>query len=178
MIGRIIFSTVHRGTLFTSSNTTYVLLDGQSISRDDYPSLSAVWPSGQFGGGDVTEAMHLPDIDGLNLRGTDFGRGLDPDASSRTAISGHSPTGDRCGSLQAAGLKTHAHISGSQNVPHPNNRVGGGGEGPRSTSPSSSNVDGDAIIGLHTTRPIHFNKADTLFEVDCGNYFMYIAVND
>ncbi len=177
MLGRVIFSCVHRGDVFVNNNVTYLLLNGQSASRTTYTEISSVWPSGAYGGGDITTDMHFPDVDGLCLRGADFESNNDPDKSTRTALSGFLPVGDEIGSFQANTIKSHSHVSGTQNLPHPDPRCGGGGEGPNSTNPSSSSTTSTDIIGINENRPIHFNKSNVEFDVDTSRFYMYIAVS-
>lgn len=118
MIGQIILSTKHRGNVFTINNRTYILLNGQSVSRTAYPDLSSIWPSGTYGGGDTNSNMHMPNTADLQLRGADLGRSADPESGTRIALSGFLPSGTAVGSYQGAALRSHSHVSGSQNGPY------------------------------------------------------------
>lgn len=174
MQGQIVSSAVHLGTSFTRGGTTFVLLNGQAISRTSYPALSAVWPSGAYGGGDTTTPMHMPNTAGLYLRGADFLRNADPDSNSRTTLSGSLPTSSGVGSFQASALQSHSHVSGTQNGPY-NSAMDNGGEGAVRTSSSSSQL-GTSIVRPTSTRPITTN-ASTDFDVDHTLVYLYICTS-
>src|SRR5262249_46394862 len=67
----------------------WLLCDGSLFAVSDYPGLAAL--IGSRYGGDGTTTFAVPDLRGLFVRGTDHGRGVDPD--SRRAV----------GSVQAYG---------------------------------------------------------------------------
>jgi hypothetical protein len=176
MIGSVIFSSVYRGPTLTVGSFTFALLNGQSVSRVTYPAFSELWPSGSYGGGGLNSPAHLPNLNNIYLRGTDFGRNADPDASTRTAISGIFPSGNFCGSYQAGGLKQHSHALGTQGptaAPVP----GGGGEGPRSTAIYTIVSSGTVIADASTAgTPMEFGKAGVDFDVDNTRCYFYIRV--
>lgn len=174
MQGQILLSAVHRGTLFSYAGKTFVLLNGQAISRTTYPTLSTVWPSGAYGGGHTTTPMHMPNTAGLYLRGADFARGADPGSNSRTTLSGILPTASGVGSFQATALKSHSHVSGTQNGPY-NSCMEGGGEGAERNITSSSQL-GNGVVILSNTRPVTTNSS-TDFDVDHTRVYMYICTS-
>lgn len=176
MIGSLVFSSVYRGPLLIVGDNTYALLNGQSVSRVTYPDFSTLWPSGVYGGGDQASPAHLPNLDTIYLRGTDFGRNADPDASTRAAISGVLPSGNFCGSYQAGGLKAHSHALGTQG-PTTAQVPGGGGEGPRSTAIYTI-VSSGTVVADPTTAgtPMEFGKAGFNFDVDSTRCYFYIRV--
>lgn len=178
MIGRIILSATHRGTIFTQGGATYALLNGQAISRSTYPSLSAVWPSGMYGGGDTTAAtLNLPDTNNLYLRGSDYTRGADPNSSTRVALSGFAPSGVAIGSYQTGGTKAHVHISGTQ-APDGGTLCGPGGEGGGSASLNgATSTQADVFLDSRTAgRPMQGNTANIDYDVDHTKCYFYIAV--
>lgn len=174
MEGQIIYSLVHRGDVFTENGRTWALLNGQALSRTTYPDLSNVWPSGSFGGGDVTTPMHLPNTKNLYLRGVDLGRLSDSQAASRTALSGFRPVGDTPGSYQAAALKTHAHVSGTA-IGVLFSAMEGGGESTYNYPAASATTTFQTKLA-DTTRPISITAGD--FDVDHTKVFMYISTGD
>jgi len=175
MIGRIIFSLTHKGDVFEASGATYILLNGQEVDRTTYDQLSDVWASGCYGAGDVDSPMHMPDTNGLCLRGADFLSGNDVFVSTRTALSGVIPFGSGIGSYQVNQIKGHSHVSGSMEQTHPDCIMGGGGEGPGQASSTSSSTTVSTIEGLNKNRPIHFNKSSVQFDVDHTKVYYYIA---
>jgi hypothetical protein len=76
----------------------WVLCDGQSYPVSEYPDLYKRIKN-NFGGDART--FYVPDLRGRFVRGTDHGRGKDPDASQRTALFPGGKTGDAVGSVQA-----------------------------------------------------------------------------
>lgn len=178
MIGRIILSATHRGTIFSQGGATYALLNGQAVSRSTYPSLSAVWPSGMYGGGDTSAAtLHLPDTNNLYLRGNDYGRNADPNSSSRIALSGIAPSGIAIGSYQTGGTKAHVHISGTQ-AQDGGNLCGPGGEGGGSASLNgATSTQADVFMDARTAgRPMQANTANVDYDVDHTKCYFYIAI--
>ena len=176
MIGSIIFSSVYRGTTFSVLDFTYALLNGQSISRVTYPDFSNIWPSGCYGGGDTTTPAHLPNLNNIYLRGTDFNSNADPNASTRASISGILPSGNFCGSYQVGGLISHTHASGTQGPALPSTpNSGGEGNAPTATYTivSSGTVVGDPrTVGT----AMEFGKAGVDFDVANTRAYFYIRV--
>lgn len=113
MIGHVIISAFHKGTIFNQGGQTFALMDGQILSRTEYPELDRVWPSGAYGS--TSTVMVLPDLsDGYYLRGHGFNSGVDPGISSRTVSSGTLPEApDDIGTFQTAGFQTHQHSLGT-----------------------------------------------------------------
>ncbi|WP_245182996.1 phage tail protein [Haematospirillum jordaniae] len=75
---------------------SYLVCNGQTLSRTDYAQLFAVIGT-TFGSGDGSTTFTLPDLRGEFLRGWDDGRGADP--------------GRTFGSNQADAFKSHRHVS-------------------------------------------------------------------
>lgn len=113
MLGTVILSPRHRGTLYSEGQFTYALLNGQHLSRAAYSDLDTAWPSGLYGSTDTT--IVLPDFDATYLRGFDRGALRDPSLTARVAWSGVSPSGTSLGSYQFGALKAHEHVSGYSN---------------------------------------------------------------
>ena len=115
--------------LFHNASTVpdgWLKCEGTPIRRDIYAALfSAVGTA--WGSGDGTTTFHLPDLQGLFLRGHDGGVGRDPDRSSRIALNSGGAVGDNVGSFQASSLLAHTHsISGSfqnQTLTHTHNNA-------------------------------------------------------
>ena len=168
------YSAVHRGNTFTANGRTWALLNGQALSRTTYPDLSALWPSGVFGGGDIDTPMHLPNTDGLYLRGVDLGRIADSQAASRVALSGVRPVGDTPGSFQASALKTHSHASGTA-IGVGFTAMEGGGESTRSF-PSATAITTIQTKVANTNRPVSISGV--VFEVDHFKVYMYISTGN
>ena len=125
MIGQLHLSPVDLGTTYTASDgRTFALCNGQAISRTLYPDLSILWPSGSYGSTDTD--IHLPFMDGVHLRGNDYGRGVDHAPGLRTALSGFAPSGTQIGSYQLGNMESHVHPSGT----YSNNLANTGGGGP------------------------------------------------
>jgi hypothetical protein len=113
MLTQVIFSARYLGPSFVANNgATYYLCDGQALSRTTNSKLSDVWPVNAYGS--TVNNIHLPPLEGLYLRGYDFGSGRDSEAASRTALSGSLPTGNNIGAYQPANLKLHTHVNGRQ----------------------------------------------------------------
>lgn len=91
----------------TSAPSGYLLCDGRAVSRTTYANLFAVIGTA-YGNGDGSTTFNLPDLRGRFLRGVSGTSGNDPDASSRTAISGGN-TGNNIGSYQSDDFKSHTH---------------------------------------------------------------------
>lgn len=88
----------------TAGRYDWLYCNGQTVSRTDYSRLFGFIGT-RYGEGDGSNTFHVPDFRGLIIRGMDDGRGVDPDAASRTAMNGGGATGDNVGSVQAAGTK-------------------------------------------------------------------------
>jgi microcystin-dependent protein len=80
--------------------------DGSLLDENEYSQLYAVL--GKAWGGN-TNNFNLPDLRGRFLRGVDDASGNDPNASSRTAINSGGNEGDKVGSVQEEGFKSHNH---------------------------------------------------------------------
>ena len=59
-VGQVILMFADQGAEFSAGSITCLKLNGQEASRTDHPTLSVVWPSGSYGGGNDTEPMHMP----------------------------------------------------------------------------------------------------------------------
>lgn len=125
MLGTILLSATHRGTIFSSNNSTYALLNGQLLSRNSYPSISAYWPTGAYGSTSTT--MVLPDLStGYHLRGHSFQNGVDSGFASRTVPSGILPAAPSgIGTFQTANMVSHTHPSGTQGTANGDGNGGG-----------------------------------------------------
>jgi len=75
----------------------YMLADGTTLDRDEFPELFAILG---YGWGGVGSDFNLPDMRGLVPRGVDNGEGRDPDAADRIEIAPGGNVGDKVGSLQ------------------------------------------------------------------------------
>lgn len=177
MIGQIVFSPIHRGNVCTINGRTYILLNGQSASRNTYPDLSSIWPSGTYGGGSTATNMNMPDTNNLLLRGVDLGRGGDEQAGLRVALSGFLPSGTAVGSYQAAALRSHSHVSGSQNGPsYPPICPGGEGAAPYQMSGLTATTINTVLSPSASTRPVAVLSGanDPIFQVDHTKCYFYI----
>jgi microcystin-dependent protein len=92
----------------TSAPSGYLLCDGSAISRTTYSALFGVIGVAN-GNGDGSTTFNLPDMRGMFPRGVDNGRGVDPDAASRTAANPGGNTGDNVGSTQTSTFAAHNH---------------------------------------------------------------------
>jgi hypothetical protein len=93
---------------FASVPSTYLVCNGQAVSRTTYAALFAKIGT-TYGAGDGSTTFNLPDLRGEFIRGWDNGRGVD--------------TGRVLGSAQADALKAHNHQQGSESL---YNLFGGG----------------------------------------------------
>jgi len=86
------------------------LCDGRALDPLA-PEYAALFQAiGTAHGGDGASSFHLPDYRGMFLRGVDDGRGMDPDADTRTAaVTGSGNVGDRVGSVQSDTYERHHH---------------------------------------------------------------------
>ena len=96
----------------------WLVCNGSIVSQATYSRLFS-FIGQQYGG--ATGTFALPDYRGYALRGTDSGRGVDPDAVSRTDR-GDGVTGDNVGTVQQDVFKTHDH-----SIPTSFSTGGGGG---------------------------------------------------
>lgn len=132
--------------------TGWVFLEGQAISRTTYPRLFAQF-STTFGVGDGSTTFNLPDVRGRFPRFWDHGKGLDPDAATRTAPVGSSITaGDHVATLQDDQFEAHTHSYDKSTANTINAGQGGGLAGNGATSTPS----GSAGSGTET-RPTNMN---------------------
>jgi len=93
--------------------TGWALCEGQSGNKND-PKWAPLFEAiGTIHGGDGNPMFKLPDYRGMFLRGVDNGAGRDPDAAGR-APAGENNTGnsgDKVGSVQTDGLRSHDHTA-------------------------------------------------------------------
>jgi microcystin-dependent protein len=93
----------------TSAPSNYMMCDGSSLSRDQYPKLfSAI---GTAHGSANASSFNVPDYRGRFLRGVDGSAANDPDNASRTAMATGGSTGNNVGSVQADQIASHRHTS-------------------------------------------------------------------
>ena len=113
MLTQVVFQTIYRGEQYVESGITYALCDGQSIPRGNTSLTPAIWPSGMYGS--TPETVVLPDYSQYcYLRGTDLGRGEDPDNGIRTQYGGGTgPTASGIGSYQTGSFTSHSHPNGN-----------------------------------------------------------------
>ena len=177
-VGQVILMFADQGAEFTAGSITCLKLNGQEVSRSDHETLSVVWPSGSYGGGNDTEPMHMPDTDGMYLRGYAFNSENDPEADTRYAVSGFLPSGNKVGSFQAAQITAHFHVSGSQNVAGPRQQQHGGGEpsGPRQQQNFTQN---NAVVRFTQATDGRFMEVSTdedeVFDVDHTVCYFYVC---
>ena len=88
-------------------NDRWIHVRGQSLDKTSYPELFQQLGY-MYGGSPETGKFNLPDYRGMFLRGTDTGRGSDPDANSR-ASRGDGEKGDVVGTTQADAFESHRH---------------------------------------------------------------------
>jgi hypothetical protein len=137
MIGQVMYSQIHRGTLFTQGASTYALCNGQLLSRASYATLSESWPEGSYGS--TASTIVLPDLTDYALRGWDEDRGINNDLFDRFSPSGAIPSGNLVGSFQLASMATHVHASG-RGTPFPIGNSGpGGNQRPAPTTIQTNN---------------------------------------
>ena len=172
-VGRIVCSLYHLGTITTIQNTTFALLNGQSVSRSSYPALSTLWPSGAYTS--TSTNIHLPQTNTLHLRGVNFNGSGDLDSSVRIALSGTQPTGNAVGSYQIPNVKAHVHASGTAPADSNVNNISAGGSPYTAATPVSTTTStlSSTVLG---TRPIELNKVGVEFEVDNTKVYFYIAL--
>jgi hypothetical protein len=153
---------------------------GTGLSSSGVPAsgqtLPAAWATDGLGNlcASVTaetvesQTFNLPDTRGRFTRDVDSGAEVDPDAGGRSALYSGGNIGDEVGSYQDSIYGTHAHGVYDPQHAHPYGGANGGGgadggsgygslfeySGPRTTSPSSTNI---SILssGGKETRPIN-----------------------
>jgi microcystin-dependent protein len=115
----------------------WLVCDGRAVSSTQYPALYAAlntaWGDGSTGAESGPDKnFNLPDLRGMFLRGLDAGRGMDPDASGRTAAATGGNTGDMVGTVQGEGFKSHDHhvnLTTSTDGNHDHKMTGDGANG-------------------------------------------------
>lgn len=136
----------------TVAPTGWLMCDGASYLRDDYPRLFAAIGTAH-GSADSTH-FNVPDLRGRFIRGVDGGVDRDPDKSGRTAMNSGGNTGDAVGSVQADQLKSHLHQAFATN------ESGGNGTNLRGTGGTLGSAGTLAVgnilaSGGNETRPLN-----------------------
>ena len=110
-------------------NGDFLICNGDTVNRQDYPKLFYV--IGTNWGGTGTLTFIIPDLRGKFLRGMDMGSGYDPDVNQRTNINGSATLGDQVGSYQPDATRVPnstfsvaVHQSGQGNFPGSNRHSG------------------------------------------------------
>jgi hypothetical protein len=85
----------------------WLLCDGSSLLRSDYPELFAAIGTA-FGTADSTH-FNIPDMRGKFARGVDGSAGVDPNKATRTALKTGGATGNNVGSYQPDASQIHMH---------------------------------------------------------------------
>ncbi len=85
----------------------FLLCDGRSLSRTDYPKLFAA--IGTAHGSVDANSFNLPDYSGRFLRGVDGSAGNDPDKDARTPMKTGGNAGNLVGSVQGDMFASHTH---------------------------------------------------------------------
>lgn len=99
----------NRAVLFSEG---YLICDGSEIPISEYKTLFDVIKN-YYGQPSNASLFCLPDLRGVFLRGTDYGRGLDPDRNSRNYPGYSGASGNQVGSMQQDQLRSHNHFVGS-----------------------------------------------------------------
>lgn len=127
----------------------WLLCNGAEVSRIDYQELFSIIGT-THGEGNSSSTFNLPDYRGLFLRGVDIGQGIDPDASSRTAMNTGGNSGDKVGSVQNDEFKSHNHpmntqgnvaSGGGYSAYRPGTSGGSGSSGGAETRPKNAYVN-------------------------------------
>ncbi len=92
----------------TTSPAGYLLCNGASVLRADYPELFTAIGTA-YGTADGTH-FNVPDLRGYFLRGVDGATGRDTGAGARTALKTGGNTGDNVGSFQDDQFQGHSHM--------------------------------------------------------------------
>lgn len=96
----------------TSAPSGWLLCDGSSVLKADYPALyTAIGDA--FGSADATH-FNVPDFRGRFARGVAGASPLDPDKASRTASNAGGNTGANVGSVQGNAAQSHGHTVGAK----------------------------------------------------------------
>ncbi len=90
----------------------YLICDGAEVAVKDYGTLYELIKN-YYGNPSNNTLFRLPDLRGVFLRGTDYGRGLDPDRNNRSFGGYTGAAGNQVGSMQEDQLKRHRHFVGS-----------------------------------------------------------------
>ena len=86
----------------------WMLCDGRTLSRTEYPALyNAIGTN--WGHGDGSSTFHLPDLNGMFLRGVDYAGKHDDDRNNRFAKYPGGATNVSVGSYQGESLRGHDH---------------------------------------------------------------------
>ena len=136
--------------------TGFLECNGALYNIITYPNLfNAI--SNRFGG-DGVNTFNVPDLRGEFVRGWDHGRGLDPNASTRTN-SGNGTTGDHVGTNEAQSLKL-SDVSGPLKLDRPQATAPTDNSGISPTTYSFYYVDGGTGVN-NDTHDIKFASAGT-----------------
>lgn len=138
-----------------SAPTGYLVCDGASVLRADYPDLFAAIGTA-WGSANASE-FNLPDLRGQFLRGQDQGVGVDPNAGARTAQNTGGNTGDNVGSVQSDIYGSHNHSPAVVGIPLNSGYLGSGNKdfsgGGGANLGSSGTAFSTAYSGGLETRP-------------------------
>ena len=175
MLTQIVTSLFYRGESFIdSAGKEYFLLKNQSIARNAYPDLSSIWPVNAFGS--TANQINLPNFEGVYLRNFNYGSNNDPDAATRTSLSGaFPPTGPRVGTFQSANMRQHTHDLGRQN---PNGQCcdGGGQDGGSSPQESLQAVQSTGITFVDPNATVVASGTTAeVFDVPHLNVWFYMC---
>lgn len=122
-----------------------------------YAALFAVIGKRFGDGGQGGTFFNVPDFRGRFLRGRAAGSNLDPDRTSRTAMSTGGAVGDAVGSVQGDAFKSHSHPYANPGVTngHPDGGADRGGHGywVGNTGLGLTGVSG--LTGGNETRPVN-----------------------
>jgi microcystin-dependent protein len=102
----------YAGPVSALADPDWQICEGGWQENASYPALSALIGS-TFGADEANGKFLMPWYLGMFLRGVDAGKGVDPDAASRTPPASWAPnqgnTGDNVGSYQGDGVTPHTH---------------------------------------------------------------------
>ena len=126
--------------------------DGSTLLISSYSSLFGALGN-RFGGDGIT-TFKLPDLRGEFVRGWDHGRGLDPNASTRTN-SGNGTTGDHVGTNQNFQAGPINIANGAVEIDNPVfTRFGDGSDYMQAFTLASSMGDGTFVWGPNQVSPV------------------------